>query len=65
MHLYLFPYQNWLHSLAKKIIEGFSPGVFNRLCVTDNKCSNSGNLELKSELIMFFFFKVELKALKA
>ena len=44
-----------------RFLKGFSPGVFNILSITHSKNSNKGNLELKSELICFFFKRV-LKA---
>ena len=62
-----FPCQEKLHNkgnlnLAKKGSEGFiSPGAFNRICATRSKSINSRNLEPKSELIIFIFFKVVLK----
>lgn len=43
-------------------MNGFCPGVDNRLCVTESKSSNSGNLKLKSKLITFFYSKVVVKA---
>ena len=51
---------NWklLYRCSLKVLEvlkGFSPGVFNRFCVTQRKNSNSGNLEPKTELIIFLF----------
>ena len=63
-----FPNQKRLHNignlnLAIEVLKGFKPGVFNRLCVTHSKSSNSGNLEPKIELIIFLSFKVALKAL--
>ena len=48
--------------LATELLKSFSPGVFSRLCVTHSKNNNNGNLEPKSELIIFFFFKEILKA---
>ena len=61
-----FPYQKRLHkkghlNLANEVLEGF--GLFNRPFVTHSKNSNSGNLELKSELIIFQFLKVTLKTI--
>ena len=48
--------------MAKKGYEGFiSPGVFNRICATRSKRINRRNLEPKTELIIFIFFKVALK----
>ena len=62
-----FPYQKKLHnkgylSLATEVLKGSSPGVFNKFCVTHSKSSNSEYLEPKSELTIFLFLKVTLKA---
>ena len=59
-----FSYQKRLYSkgylnLAKKILKSFSPGVFNRFCVTRSKSNNNGNLEPKSELIILFLGSFE------
>ena len=63
-----FPYQKRLQNkgpprFGNKHSEGFSPGIFNKLCVTHSKSSNSGKLEQKSKLISFIFLKVTLKAI--
>ena len=60
-----FFYQKRIHikahlNLATEVLKGFSPGFFSRFYVTHNK--NFGNLELKSELVIFLFSKVTLKA---
>ena len=47
---------------ATEVLKDFSPGVFNRFYITHSKSSNSGNLEPKSELKIFPFHKVILKA---
>ena len=62
-----FHYKNALYykehlDLLTEVLKGFSPSVFKRPCVTHSKSSKNGNLESKSELIIFFFFKVALKA---
>ena len=64
-----FPYQKRIDNkehldLATEVLKDFSPGVFNRSCLTHKKkkIQNSGNLEPKSELIIFLFSKVNLKA---
>ena len=49
-------------NLATEFLKGFSPSTFNRLRVTHSKSSNSRNLKPNSELIIFLFFKVTLKA---
>ena len=48
-------------NLAEELLEGFSPCIFNRLCVTHFKSSSNGNLDPKSEMVTFFFFKGALK----
>ena len=42
---------------------GFSPDALNKVYVTPNKTSNSGNLEPMRELITFLFLKVTMKAM--
>ena len=61
-----FPYQKRLHNkehlhLATEVLEDFIAGTFSKLCVIHRKSRNDGNLELKSEPIILFFFKVVLK----
>ena len=51
-------YQKRLHdkghlNLATEVLKVFSPGAFNRLCVTHSKSSNNGNLQLESTLLIF------------
>ena len=65
MKVPVFLYLKRLHSkghldLAIEIMKGFSPDVFNRLCVNHSKSSNNGNLKPKSDLIIFY--KLALKA---
>ena len=67
-----FPYLKSIHNkghlnLATEILKSFSPGVFNRLYVTHDK--NLGQRKFRpkerannSELIIFLFSKVTLKA---
>ena len=60
-------FQKSLHSkgqlnLTTEVLNGFIPGVFNRLCGAHIKSSNNGNLELKYELIVSPFLKIALKA---
>lgn len=62
-----FPYQKRRHNkgnftLPTEVLKSYSPDLFNRSCVTQSKSKKNGNLEPKSELITFFFFKVTLKA---
>ena len=62
-----FPYQKRIHNkghlnLGTEVLKGFSSVVFKRLCVTHNKNLEQWKLEPKSELIIFPFSKVTLKA---
>ena len=51
----MVPYWKKLHNkghlnLAKEVLKGFSRSVFNKLCVTHSKHSNSGNSEREKKL---------------
>ena len=52
--------------MATEVLEGFSPGVLNALCVTQTKILNNRKLEqhkvTKSEPVILLFSKVTLKA---
>ena len=59
-----FPYKKRSHNkgqlnLATEVLKGFSRGVFNNLCVTHRKSSINGDLEPKSELIIFLFLALK------
>ena len=62
-----FPYQKRIDNkehldLATEVLKDFSPGVFNRSCLTHTKKKNSEQRKFRSELIMFLFSKVTVKA---
>ena len=50
-------------NLAREVLNGFSPGVFNRLCVTHNKNLEQRKFRTKERAnIIFLFSEVTLKA---
>ena len=56
-----FPYLKRLHNkghlnFVTELMKDFSPSFSNKLYVTHSESCNNGNLEPKSELIIFFFF---------
>ena len=57
-----FPYQKRIHNkghlnLATEVLKGFSPGVFNRLCVTHNKNLEQRKFRTKEQANNISLFK--------
>ena len=57
-----FPYQKRIHnkgylSLATEVLKDFSPGVFNRLCVTHNKNLEQWKFRTKEQVNNISLFK--------